>query len=187
MNDRIDSLRRAVEASPDDTTLRELLAEELVREGYVTEALNEFETLLARGQLSDASALWAGHVAVDAERADLAKGFLEAARTAGVVEGLAALQARVDGLVAQRAPMVRADDVPDGPASPWEKEVVSTTFDRVGGLDDVKKAINRAIVLPFSRPDLYERYGRKSGGGILLYGPPGCGKTLLARATAGEC
>jgi SpoVK/Ycf46/Vps4 family AAA+-type ATPase len=43
------------------------------------------------------------------------------------------------------------------------------------------------VILPLSRPELYQKDGRKSGGGVMLYGPPGCGKTLLARATAGEC
>jgi SpoVK/Ycf46/Vps4 family AAA+-type ATPase len=61
------------------------------------------------------------------------------------------------------------------------------TFREVGGLHDVKKQIQRKIITPFQKPSLFERFRKKAGGGILLYGPPGCGKTLLARATAGEC
>jgi len=42
------------------------------------------------------------------------------------------------------------------------------------------------ILYPLKNPDLFKAYGKKAGGGVLLYGPPGCGKTLLSRATAGE-
>ncbi len=60
-------------------------------------------------------------------------------------------------------------------------------FAEVVGLEEVKKQIHKKIILPFQKPSLFQRFKKKIGGGILLYGPPGCGKTLLARATAGEC
>lgn len=60
-------------------------------------------------------------------------------------------------------------------------------FSDVGGHADVKKQIERRIIAPFRKPSLFAKFRRKAGGGVLLYGPPGCGKTLLARATAGEC
>jgi SpoVK/Ycf46/Vps4 family AAA+-type ATPase len=59
-------------------------------------------------------------------------------------------------------------------------------FKDVGGMDKLKEEIQLKIILPLSNPDLYKAYGKKTGGGILMYGPPGCGKTYLARATAGE-
>jgi AAA+ superfamily predicted ATPase len=62
----------------------------------------------------------------------------------------------------------------------------AVTFGQVGGLERVKEEIRKRIILPFTKPSLFERFRRRVGGGILLYGPPGCGKTLLARATAGE-
>ncbi|MFZ5440857.1 MAG: ATP-binding protein [Myxococcota bacterium] len=61
------------------------------------------------------------------------------------------------------------------------------TFADVGGLDEVKAQIHKRIILPFQKPSLFQRFKKRVGGGILLFGPPGCGKTLLARATAGEC
>lgn len=60
------------------------------------------------------------------------------------------------------------------------------TFGDVGGLEDVKRDITRKIILPFRKPNLFDKFRKKAGGGVLLYGPPGCGKTLMARATAGE-
>jgi transitional endoplasmic reticulum ATPase len=59
-------------------------------------------------------------------------------------------------------------------------------FGDVGGMEAVKEEIRLKIIHPLTHRELYEAYGKTIGGGILLYGPPGCGKTHLARATAGE-
>ena len=67
-----------------------------------------------------------------------------------------------------------------------ETERPDIDFSAVGGMEDVKDEIRLKIILPMSNKELYATYGKKAGGGILLYGPPGCGKTHIARATAGE-
>ena len=61
------------------------------------------------------------------------------------------------------------------------------TFEDVGGLTELKNTIDMKIIKPFQHPELFARFKKKSGGGIMLYGPPGCGKTYISKATAGEC
>jgi AAA+ superfamily predicted ATPase len=60
------------------------------------------------------------------------------------------------------------------------------TFADVGGMESCKEEIRMKILYPLRNPALFRAYGKAIGGGVLLYGPPGCGKTLLSRATAGE-
>lgn len=65
-------------------------------------------------------------------------------------------------------------------------EKPSIDFSDVGGMEAIKNEIDLKIIKPLQHQELYKAYGKKTGGGILLYGPPGCGKTHLARATAGQ-
>ncbi len=61
------------------------------------------------------------------------------------------------------------------------------TFNDVGGLESLKNTISMKIIKPFTNPGLFDKFKKKIGGGIMLFGPPGCGKTFIAKATAGEC
>ncbi|MCG8586206.1 MAG: ATP-binding protein [Pirellulales bacterium] len=67
-----------------------------------------------------------------------------------------------------------------------ELERPKIDFNDVGGMDDLKEEIRVKVIYPLEHPELYQAYGKAAGGGVLMYGPPGCGKTHLARATAGE-
>ena len=62
----------------------------------------------------------------------------------------------------------------------------SITFNDIAGLDSAKEVFREKVVLPFEHPDLYKKFGKKSGGGILLYGLPGTGKTMFAEAASNE-
>ncbi|WP_406313714.1 AAA family ATPase [Streptosporangium sp. NBC_01639] len=67
-----------------------------------------------------------------------------------------------------------------------EVEHSPVTFADVAGMDTVKEALRMKLLLPTQQPELFAAYGKRAGGGVLLYGPPGAGKTHLARAAAGE-
>jgi transitional endoplasmic reticulum ATPase len=66
-----------------------------------------------------------------------------------------------------------------------ERKVV-VKWDDVGGLEDIKKALKEYVELPLTKPELMEEYKLKTGRGILLFGPPGCGKTHIMRAASNE-
>ncbi|MFB6304839.1 MAG: AAA family ATPase [Haloferacaceae archaeon] len=76
------------------------------------------------------------------------------------------------------------DAVAPSAMSGFRVSVPELTYDDVGGLEDAKRELVRAVEWPLRHPDLFERFGTAPTRGLLLYGPPGTGKTLLARAVA---
>jgi len=66
-------------------------------------------------------------------------------------------------------------------------EVPTTTWNDIGGLVDVKNELRELVQYPIEHPEKFEKFGMSPSRGVLFYGPPGCGKTLLAKAVANEC
>ncbi len=174
----LERLRARLDAAPGNALLRLTLIRRLIAADAPSEAL-----ALALDLAPEA-------VSRAGDRAVLADLF----EAAGLEEDVALWRAGAAPAPAPAPPGERALRVVGGREAETEAEEApvralpeSVTFADIGGLEAVKRDIHRRIVLPFAKPSLVGRFRKKAGGGVLLYGPPGCGKTLLARATAGEC
>ncbi|XP_047166749.1 cell division cycle protein 48 homolog [Vigna umbellata] len=66
-------------------------------------------------------------------------------------------------------------------------EVPNVSWDDIGGLENVKRELQETVQYPVEHPEKFEKFGMSPSKGVLFYGPPGCGKTLLAKAIANEC
>ncbi|KAL6648350.1 hypothetical protein ACP70R_012574 [Stipagrostis hirtigluma subsp. patula] len=66
-------------------------------------------------------------------------------------------------------------------------EVPNVSWNDIGGLDGVKRELQETVQYPVEHPEKFEKFGMSPSKGVLFYGPPGCGKTLLAKAIANEC
>ena len=161
-------LRAALAVSPDNGPLRLQVAELLATLGRDNEASEAAKAALPH---------------LDGDDRDRARELvLDDEEDEGPSNVVSLGEARAGGMQMLRGGLWEDDDDPLA----LEPEREQVDFSDVGGLDELKEAIRLRIVLPFQKPEVFAAYGKKRGGGMLLYGPPGCGKTLLARATAGE-
>ena len=174
----IDSLTAAVAARPDDVALRLHLAELLVAAGRAGEAIGHAAQVLARDP--------ADETARRVMAAALPGGAPAPAPRPSV--DWDALEGEFEGVVPPR--FVPAGDEPEpvrGAADrSFDVERATVTLADVGGMDQVKQRLELAFLGPLRNPKLRALFGKSLRGGLLLYGPPGCGKTFLARAVAGE-
>jgi SpoVK/Ycf46/Vps4 family AAA+-type ATPase len=179
------ALERAIADDPRNLALRLHLASLLVVAGDPGRALEHAQAVLAVEPANTealATARDAARALGDAARAD------EYARLLGALGGAAPAAAPLPAF-----DPTSPRDEPAGPAELDELEeelaeraAPTVTLADVGGLDAVKARLDAAFLAPLRNPELRAYYGKSLRGGLLLYGPPGCGKTFLARAVAGE-
>jgi AAA+ superfamily predicted ATPase len=184
------ALNEALKRDPHSVPLRLHVAGLLMESGAEAEALEHFVLILSRDPAS-VPALEGAAAAAEA--------IGDKDRSAGYRQLLRALKGT--SAEAQSAnPAVTPEHKPDlHPGQPiavrqnsadatpwWEVEWPNLRLKDVGGMEQVKQRLNVAFLAPMRNPELRKAYGKSLRGGLLLYGPPGCGKTFIARATAGE-
>ncbi|MFJ6485995.1 ATP-binding protein [Streptomyces sp. NPDC091682] len=206
----VQSLRTAVAAAPEDVPLRLHLAELLLSAGLHDAAVTEVAAALqhapgdgaARELMVRAMGMPASPSPA-AQDASTAADQVESAGPAAPADSTApdessrhagfdwrAAEQEVDGIVEPRfvEPPLAADGSGDpGDAGAWDVSAPGVVrLADVGGMQEVKDRLEAAFLAPMRNPELRKLYGKSLRGGLLLYGPPGCGKTFIARAVAGE-
>lgn len=181
-----EELEQALLGDPFNTTHRMAYAALLLEQDSAAAALHQYE--LAARQANDApSLIGMARALVKLERrADALSAYTRARQHAGFAAD-AELEQLEKSARPSGAPALSIIGGTDKVIALKPQSSDQIRFDDVGGMAALKKLLRLNIIEPFLRPSLFERFKKTGGGGILLYGPPGCGKTMIARAIAGEC
>lgn len=190
----IKALLAAVASSPDDVPLRLNVADLLSKDGRPKEALEQYGAILTNDP-SHLEALKGAASAAEAcgltERASGYKRLLSAlapssATAPSKISDADSYEDEDDDEPEEKRPQLKVVQAADRFRIEDEPQTEKITLADVGGLEDVKKRLNRAFLAPLRNPEISKAFSKSLRGGLLLYGPPGCGKTFIARAVAGE-
>lgn len=192
----LESLAEAVEAAPSDAALRAHLAELLLESGDASGSLEHATAALALVPDSAPALAVAAQAAEAVGETERAQGYRRlhdalASASGGVVRENPAPESppieQADPSARDRGSVIRLHALPgERRAHGEDVESPSLTLDDVGGMEAVKQRLRVAFLAPLANPALRRMYAKSLRGGLLLWGPPGCGKTFIARATAGE-
>jgi AAA+ superfamily predicted ATPase len=180
------ALNEALQRAPDSIPLRLHVAGLLMQSGGEAAALQHYVTILTKDPASVPAlegAAAAAEAIGDPTRASGYRRLLAALRGAATEPPPAATHLES---APQRTEPVPVAQEPGGSPPWWEVEWPNLRLKDVGGMQQVKRRLDVAFLGPMRNPELRKAYGKSLRGGLLLYGPPGCGKTFIARATAGE-
>lgn len=200
MNEQLlTSLRHALAASPDDATLRLHVAELLHGAGRNTDALAEVNQVIQQDPSNAAALGMLSNIVsgLSAPAAPAAPTAPPAAAPVAPEPAPAPENTEFDWDLAASelgsslpAPFVASEPMRMGESTdgfaPIEPDAPVVTLADVGGLDAVKQRLEESFLAPMRHSEIAKAFGKSLRGGLLLYGPPGCGKTFLARAVAGE-
>src|SRR5947207_3294676 len=153
----LEALESAVAAAPDNDSLRFYLCDLLIAAGKPSRALQLCAELLNR-------------------KPDHAEAIAKVAQASIALRPAEAKESLAE--VVHLKAVSRDDDI--------EATTSDVKLADVAGMDEVKRRLNLAFLAPMRNPEVRRMYGKSLRGGLLLYGPPGCGKTFIARAAAGE-
>jgi ATP-dependent 26S proteasome regulatory subunit len=186
-----EELERRLLADPFNADQRALYAHVLLESGDAAAALAQFEILVKQSpgdappQVGAARALMALGRNGDALQRYTSARLLTKFEADDVLETHVSKARQAQPARLSMLPGGRADNVVDLASAAGLRSKIR--FDDIAGLDDLKRTVRLQIIEPFLRPGLFAKFKKRAGGGVLLYGPPGCGKTMLARAVATEC